>query len=208
MTPRAGISNAEVRLSEKVLGSVIKAWTKGKEALAFLVIGTACALFAFFLAMSGKDAMAVGFLVVGCLIIGVVAYKFYKEAIVPTVVATEHMKKNGELIDSVQEASLELIAIITQLNDYALGNADKIIAGIEGARTALAWAPNGDKILQLDVFKKTNDFAKGIRRVAAGSRETVSDIRDAITKADATRINAHVAYQKTIKRKFVFEILG
>jgi len=208
MAPRAGIGNAEVRLSEKVLGSVIKAWGKGKEALTFLVIGTASILFAFFLAMSGKDLMAVGFLMVGCLIIGVVAYKFYKEAIVPTVVATEHMKKNSELIDSVQDASLELIAIITQLNDYALENADKIVAGIEAARTGLKWVPNGEKILEFDVFKKTNDFAKGIRRVAKGSRETVSDIRDAITKADATRINAHVRDLKTLKDLIEVELLA
>jgi len=103
-----GVGNAEVRLSDRMLGAVIKAWEKGKEALTFLVIGTITVLLAFFLALFGRDVLAIGFLVIGCLIIGVVAYKFYSNAIAPTIDASKHMEKNAELINAVQDAALEL----------------------------------------------------------------------------------------------------
>src|SRR5262249_14185162 len=145
MPSRSGIGNAEVRLSEKILGSVIKAWTKGKEALAFLVIGTAIILLACFLALFGHEGIAIAFLTTGILIISVVAYKFYVDAIVPTVAATEEIKNRAEVMDAIQEAALELTSIITQVNDFALQNAETIVVGIEAVRAALSWVPGSAK---------------------------------------------------------------
>jgi hypothetical protein len=95
-------------------------------------------------------------------------------------------------MDAVQDAALQLTSIINEMNDYALLNADKIVAAIDTARVTLNFLPGGDRVLELDYFKRSESFAKGIRRVAAGARDVVADIQDAVTKADATRILNHV----------------
>jgi hypothetical protein len=190
---------AEVKLSEKVLGSVITAWKIGREALTLLVIGTVTILLAFWLAMVEKQGMAIAFLLAGCAIIGVVAYKFYTDAVIPVVKASKDIKQNAQLMDAVQDAALELTSIIQQLNDYALVNADQIVSAVDQARVVLNLLPGGAKILELEYFKKGERFARGIRSVAAGAVKVTADIQASVTKADAGKIAKHVRELNRVK---------
>ena len=177
--------------------------------MALLVIGTAAFVLAFWLALARPDYLAVivSFFVAGCAIIGIVAYRFYLEAVVPARKYSSLIKENAQLMDAVQDAALELTKIITQINDYALLNADKIVGAVEGARVALNFLPGGSKILELDYFKKSQNLAKGIRSVALSSREVVADVGDSIAKADAVRIIALVQELKKIRALIEKELL-
>jgi hypothetical protein len=198
---------AEVKLSDVIIGGVISAWKIGREALAFLVIGTAAILLAFWLVIAGHATMAIAFLLVGCAIIGIVVYRFYVDVVLPAAEVSKRVRQNAELMDAVQDAALQLTGIINEMNDYALLNADRIVTAIDNARVTLNFLPGGRKVLELDYFKRSESFAKGIRRVAAGAREVVADIQDSVTKADATRILNHVGELKRVKSLIEVELL-
>ena len=198
---------AEVKLSNVIIGGVISAWKIGKDTLAFLVIGTVAVLLAFWLVIAGHDLMAVAFLLVGCAIIGIIVYRFYVDVVLPAADTSKRITRNAELMDAVQDAALQLTGIINEMNDYALLNADKIVTAIDTARVTLNFLPGGDRVLELDYFKRSESFAKGIRRVAAGAREVVADIQDAVTKADAQRILNHVGELRRVKSLIEVELL-
>jgi len=203
-----GIGSADVKLSEKIIGSVIRAWEVGGWALAILVIGAATVLMAFWLALWGRDALAFSFLAGGALMIGFVGYKFYVEAILPAKRASERLEQNAELMDSVQEAAIALTDIISQLNDYALLNADRIVSTIDGLKDKINQFPGGNLITNSSYFAKGDNLAKGIRSVAATSRNAVQEIRDSVTKADVARISAHLENLKGVKQTIETELLN
>jgi hypothetical protein len=202
------IGSADVKLSEKILGSVITAWKVGGWALAMLVIGAAAFLLAFWLALWGHDFLAFCFLAGGASMIGLVGYKFYVEAILPAKRASERLEQNTELMDTVQEAAITLTDIISQLNDYALLNADRIVSTVDGLKDKINQFPGGNLITNSNYFAKGDNLAKGIRNVAATSRNAVQEIRDSVNKADITRISVHLENLKSVKQTIETELLN
>src|SRR5882724_5692847 len=146
---------AEVPLSKHTLGALVIAWKAGREALTLLVIGTIAILAAFSLAMTDRGGYAILFLVAGFALISLVAVKFYNEAVLPAKQARKQLEQNAELIDAVQEALLQLADIISKINEFALINANGIVAGIDQAKSAIAAVPLiGPKLLEAAYFKK------------------------------------------------------
>jgi hypothetical protein len=127
------------------------------------------------------------------LAVGCIGYKFYFDAVVPAKQASDRIREHTDLMDVVQDAAITLTDIISQLNDYALQNAERIVSTVDGAKGMLTQLPGGHLIATSNYFTKGDNLAKGIRRVAATSKDAVREIRDSITKADASRISAHLA---------------
>src|SRR5436305_5281235 len=142
---------------------MVTGWKVGKEALALLVIGSAAILMAFWLALWGRDLLALAFLLCGCSAIGFVGYKFYYEAVVPAKRASNRIQEHTALMDSVQEAAIILTDIISQMNDYALRNAEAIVSTVDGAKDMLNKLPGGQLIANSRYFTKGDNLAKGVR---------------------------------------------
>jgi hypothetical protein len=189
-----------ILLSDKVIGSVVAAWKVGKADLALLVVGTIAMLAAFTLAMSGRNEyVTTGFMVAGFALVAFVTYKLYVDAVKPASRASRQIEQNSELMNAVQEATLQLTSIISKLNDYALFHADDIVTAIKQAKEALTQVPSGSKVLNLDSLKTPEEFANSIRLVAERWSQVVADIRDSVAKSDATRIVAHLDDLKRLR---------
>lgn len=197
-----------VKASEKILGVIVTGWDKGREALVFLLIGTASIIGAFWLVILDRELLAIAFLLIGLITIGIVGYKFYFDAVVPARVASQNIERNSELIDSIQDAAITLTELITLLNDYALSNADSIVTVVDNAKGALSRLPGGQLIANSEYFTKGDNLARGIRRIAAGSRDVVKEVQDSIAKADVKKITTHIANLKQVREMIEAELMS
>jgi hypothetical protein len=173
---------SKIPLSEKVLGIVIQGYKVGKVALALLLIGTILIRAAFSLAMANKGMLAIIFLVLGAVLVGFVAYKFYVEEILPVKHASERLQQNAELLDVVQEAALQLTGLITEINDFSLYHAKEIVFTIDNIKGVLAGIPFAQTILTAHYLAKPEQLVKKIREFAEASRGIVADIRDSVAQ--------------------------
>lgn len=98
----------EVPLSGKVLGTLIKGWQVGQEALALILVGTISILAAFALALHGTDLVAVAFLAVGAALVGFVAWSFYIRVMLPARKASEAVRHNAPRLRGRQAALLSV----------------------------------------------------------------------------------------------------
>jgi hypothetical protein len=186
---------AEVPLSDKTLGTVVKAWKVGGVGLTLLVIGAMTILSAFFIALSGRSNwLAIVFLIVGSAPIVFVGVSAYLQVIRPVAGAKKKIEENAAVLDAVQETTLVMAAIVRKFSDYALFHANDIVSDFDAVKAVLSVLPLklGDKVLKLDYFEKGDDFARAIRAIAERTDTVVDDVREAISKADASRIIQHV----------------
>ena len=202
------ITTPEVKLSEKILGSVIRGWEVGGYALALLVLAAATLVMACLLALWGREQPAIAFLLVGTAVLLFVGYNFYVKAIIPAKRATERIEQNSAMVDTVQEVALILTDIISQLNDYALLNTEAIVSTVEHVKEQIARLPGGSFLVGSSYFAKGENLARGVRQVAASSRNVVTDVRDSITKADVSRLGNHLEDLKQLKQTIEQQLLS
>jgi len=183
------------RVSDVVIGGVIRGWTAGGALLALLVVGVVTILFAFFLALqSGSQRNAITFLIAGFIPIFFVGGIFYLQAIIPARDATRRLKEHAHMLDAIQESALQMASIVRQFSYFALYHANDIVSTLDEARAALKIVPLGigNKVLDLNYFKKGDEFASAIRAVANRTDIAVADVRDSVARADASKIVAHL----------------
>lgn len=191
--------NDKIPFSHRTLDILIKAWKAGKAALTILLIGTICFIAAFTLALKDNQAAGFVFMALGAMMVAFVGYQFYFEAIVPARVAANRMQENPEVLNLVQDATLQLTSIIIDLNDYSLMNAKRIVDAIQAARRVLNTLPFGVGTAAREYLDKPDEFAKKIREMAESSRTIVADMGDSIKRSDFTRIKKHLEDLKGLK---------
>jgi hypothetical protein len=189
----------KIPFGQKTLDTLIKGWKAGKAGLTILLIGTICIIAAFILAMNNVQTPAYTFMLLGGLCVGFVGYHFYFEAVVPARVASTRLAEHPEVLNLVQDATLQLTEIIIGLNDFSLMNANRILSGMDAARRAAGGLPFGAGRIVDNFLEKPDQFARNIRQIAGSCRETVLDINDAIKKSDLKRIGQHIGDLKRLK---------
>jgi hypothetical protein len=198
-----------VPLSNKTLETVIRAWKAGKETLTLLVIGTIGILAAFALALKEANVFLVAaFLIVGFGPVLFIIYKVYVDVVNPAAKAKATIKQHAELLDAIQQATLQLTDIVSQLNDYALIHATSLVKVLEQAKDAVGFIPGASKLLGSSYFKKSEEFVVGIRAIASKSREITNDVRESVSKADARHIVEHVESLRQLKAFIEIELLN
>src|SRR5262245_53304874 len=96
-------------LSESISSPILKAYTKGGYGLAFLTLGAILMLVAYF--SNGGGILSYILLIFGAALIFMTLAYFYFKDFRKLVVARDDVKKNKELIDTIQMIEVEMIEL-------------------------------------------------------------------------------------------------
>jgi hypothetical protein len=107
--------------------------------------------------------------------------------------------ENKELIDSVQDAALQMTEIISQFNSYALLHADELVMTIERARGMLQDIPIASRILSLPAFQQTETLGYRLRDATERSKDVVTEVATAIRRSDITKLAGHIGELKRLR---------
>ncbi len=192
---------AKILLSDKVTGAIIKGWQIGNAALAMLVLGAICIVMAFLLTLNKQDGIFVfSFLGFGAICVLFVAFEFWVRVIRPAMAAINQINDNKELLDKIQEATLQMTSIISQLNDMALIHANAVVGIVSTAKSKLKNIPIANLVLDMPAFQKPESFVTATRSIVSQSKTVISDVEESISMADTKRISEHVRALDELRR--------
>lgn len=183
------------RFSDAISEPLVKAYRLGGFGLAFLVLG------AIFLAASvAAPSGSLTYLVasVGFLLIVVPCYFFYVKEIRPLASAQRTVRRESELLDSVQDAALEMTRAAYDLQALALTNAREISAFMQLARPAIERIPGLSTIAKRPL-ERADWFTGTVVAVTQRAERVIDDVQEALVKADARQLAKYVGELRALR---------
>jgi hypothetical protein len=186
----------EVRRFSDALGEpLIKAYRLGGFGLAFLLLG------AFLLASAAAVSGPLGYVLagLGLILVVVPCYFFYVKEIRPIARAQRAAKREAEVIDSVQDAALEMTRTADALSWLALTNAREISDLLRLTGPALQRIPGLGRIVGSPRFEQADLFAGQVVAATERAEQVITDVQRALTEADASQLKKYVGELRTLR---------
>jgi hypothetical protein len=177
-----------VKFGEFVLKLLVEAHKQGGIALAVLLVGTVCMVFAFMLANTANTIAAYSLLAVGALCILAVITIIYYLVILPTQRVVEKARQNQDTINSVQEVALQATKINADLTDYVLVHTQTLAQHLDLIKLVIEKLPLGKSVTESPAFANGHQFAQSLVAYARRGRDVGADLHEAIKNADAAKI--------------------
>jgi hypothetical protein len=184
------------RLSDALSEPLMKAYRLGGFGLAFLVLG---AIFLAASAAAPRGSLSYVVAGVGLLLVVVPCYFFYVKEIRPIASAQRTVRRNGPVIDSVQDVALEMTLAAHDLQSLALANAREFAELMRVARPAISRIPVLSKIVESPQFERADWFADRVVAATERSEQVIGDVRHALVEADATQLKTYLDELRTLR---------
>lgn len=198
-------------LSEALSGPIIKAHQEGGLALVFILIGTILMLGAFFF---GLSIFGIASLVIGALIIIVIVSFFYFQSIRPLQRLNAQIKRNQEIIDTVQSYALKMAEMTRDFNKltiYYVNDAVGIITRYQQISDLVIpiiqrfpRVPGSSKIVELVDNKyviKTDALSRSILLTTHEAEEIIDRIHRALHDAELGPLKEYLAQVQYLDQK-------
>ena len=191
-------SNIPVKLlSEALSEPIVNTYKAGGLGLALLLIGTLLTLIAFFF---GPSLFGYVILFVGVFLILVLVFLFYFQGIRPLQHGEGQIKKNEEIVNTVQASAMDMVDLARELNKLTLAHVGEVTALItqyqqvvEGILPRVQQiatrfkVPGADKISEIVNNKyvlKEKALLASILLTADKTKEILEEIKDALSQSD------------------------
>jgi hypothetical protein len=184
------------RLSDALSEPLIKAYRLGGFGLAFLVLG---AIFLAASAAAPRGSLSYVIAGVGLLLVVVPCYFFYVKEIRPIASAQATVRRESELIDSIQDTALELTLAAKELQSLALANAREVSELLRVARPAISRIPVLSRIAESPQFERADWFTDKVVVATGRSEQLIKDIRQALIEADAKQLRKYLDELRTLR---------
>lgn len=169
-------------LSKAIEAPLTAAHRAGGLALTFLTLGTILMLVAFFASDRAPLTYAVFFTGVG-LIATTLTY-FYFKAMHKLIAARESVKKNKELIDSIQQAAWEMTELAYTLQSLTFKQADQITIAIQSVRPIIKDLPIAGTLAESQAITKAEIFLASVVEITERVRGNIKDVERALVESD------------------------
>ncbi len=197
-------------LSEAISSPIIKAHQEGGLALVFILIGTLLMLGAFFF---GISIFGVASLVIGSLIILVIVSFFYFQSIRPLQQLNAQIKRNQEIIDTVQSYALKMAEMTRDFNKLTIWYVNDVVTIITKYQQIADVVipllqkfpiPGSSKIVELVDNKyviKADALSRSILLTTHEAEEIIDRIHRALHDADLDPLKEYLTQVQDLDQK-------
>lgn len=176
--------------SEAILDPITKAYRTGGLALAMLVLG---AFLMFAATLVPQQWLTISLVAIGFVLISVVCCLFFVKELRPLARAQRIARQEGELIDSIQRASIELTDLALELQALAFKNSQQIDAALTALLPIVERIPRlGPKVANSKPVQGSSRLSRQIVALTQGWQGVVSDLRDALVSSDPAKLRKYV----------------
>ena len=176
--------------------SLREAYLAGGFGLATLTLGAILMLAAFIRESVAHSSGSTSYtmLVVGVGLIAYAAVVGYFKEVLPLTRARATVESNKEMINTIQQAGVELSELVLQLQALAFKHADEVRAVMTSIRPALLNIPViGPLLANSDAMKGAEALSQTIVESSQKARHVILDLQQALKDSDPKRLKEYLA---------------
>ncbi len=176
-------------LSDAIAGPIEKLYTIGGLQLVFMFVGTILMVLSAIWSIQPPAKYVV--LAIGALLVLTVMVIFFITNLMPLRDAQKTLKQQKQLIDTVQNISLETLSLADSLQTIAISHANHVAGLLQEYGPAIKQVPIIGKKLS-DRIDTSENLAVDIVVALNEAHKTLTNVETAIRNADATHLKAYV----------------
>lgn len=189
-------------LSKAIEAPLTRAHRAGGLALTFLTLGAILMLVAFFAGDRTPLTYTVCFIGAGLILVTI--WYFYVKDMRKLIAARESVKKNDELLNSIQQTALEMTELAYTLQSLVFKHADQVTIAIQSVRPIIKGLPIVGTLAESQAITKAETFSASIVEATEQVKGVIEEIEKALLESDPKRLKKYLiqiaAYKNNVKK--------
>jgi len=197
-------------LSNAIAIPIVRAYRAGGFGLVFVFVGTLLLLTAMFV---GKGPTGYIVATVGTIMIIFVLILFYLQDIKKLQQAGDNIKRNSELVDTIQNTAIKMTDLASHLQSLAFKHAEEVailIAQLRERLSQIQSLPILSRIPGIDTIAtisenehvvRASDLAASIVKYTETSKEVIQEVRLALVECDPGRLTKYLDELRALDEK-------